>query len=86
MSSYLLIAASVDVAATVDPNGVQSLSANGLSTVPIKGNQVFSNGPTSLPENPPDYLPILCNWVSDNFILADEPFAKAIKLRNLCIS
>ena len=25
------------------------------------------------------FCPILCNWVLDNFILADEPFAKALQ-------
>ena len=34
------------------------LLVNGLSTFPIKGNPVFSNGPKSLPRNPPD-CPIL---------------------------
>ena len=29
--------------------------------------------------NPSDCL-ILCNWVFDNFILADEPFAKALRI------
>ena len=43
----------------------------------IKGNPVFSNGPESLPKNPPD-CPISCNWVFDNFILAEELFAKAL--------
>ena len=40
-----------------------------------KGNAVFSNGPKSLPKNPPDCL-ILCNWVFDNFVLADELLTK----------
>ena len=34
--------------------------ASSLSTFIIKGNPVFSNGPISLPKNPPDF-PILCN-------------------------
>ena len=38
----------------------KTLSANGLSTFPIKGNPGFSIGPKSLPKNPPD-APILCN-------------------------
>ena len=47
---------------------------------------VFSNGPKNLPKNPPD-CPILYNWVFDNFILAEELFAKSFtKLWNLCIS
>ena len=39
---------------------------------------MFSNDPKSLPRNPP-HCPILCNWVVDNFILVDEPFAKALQ-------
>ena len=37
-----------------NPNGIKILLANGLSTFPIKGNHVFSNGPKSLPKNSPD--------------------------------
>ena len=53
------MAASVADAAAVNPNGIKAPLANGLSAFPIKGNPVFSNGPKSLPKNPPDY-PILC--------------------------
>ena len=70
---FLWIAASVANAAAVNPNGSKTLLANSLSTFPVKGNPVFNNGPKSLPNDPPD-CPILCNWVFDNFILADEPF------------
>ena len=85
LNIFLWIATSVPDAAAVNPNGIKTLLANGLSTFPIKGNPVFSNGPKSLPKNPPD-CPILCNWVFDNFILAEELFAnyyllyKALKL------
>ena len=54
------MAASVADAAAINPNGIKTLLANGLSTFPIKGNPVFSNGPTSLPKNHPD-CPILSN-------------------------
>ena len=30
------------------------------------------------PKTPPD-RPLLCNWVFSYFILADEPFAKALQ-------
>ena len=43
-----------------------------------KGNPVFSNAPKGLTKTTPDF-PILCNWVFDNFILTDEPFAKALR-------
>ena len=61
--------------------------ANGLSTFPVKGNPVFINSFKSLPRNPPA-CPILCNWVFDNFILAEELFAKALEsleLQRTCI-
>ena len=51
---FLSITASVADAATVNPNGIKAFLANSLSTFPIKGNLVFSNGSKSLPKNPPD--------------------------------
>ena len=52
----------------------------------MKGKQVFSNGPKSQRKNHPDY-PIWCNWVFDNFIWANESFAKALQMpRKLCTS
>ena len=59
LNIFLWIAASV-AAATVNPNDIKMLSANGVSVFFIKGNPVFSNGPKCLPTNPPD-CPILCN-------------------------
>ena len=44
-------------AATVNPNGIKTLSANGLSTFPIKGDLIFINGSKILPKN----CPISCN-------------------------
>ena len=52
--------ASVADAAVVNPNGITTLSTNGLITFRIKDNPVFSNGPKSLPKSPPD-CQILCN-------------------------
>ena len=75
---FLSIVASVAAAATVNPNGIKALLANGFSPFLIKGKQVFSNGSRRLPKNPPD-RPLLCNWVFSYFILADEPFAKALQ-------
>ena len=72
------IAASAANAAGFNPNGIKTLLANGLSSFLIKGNSVFSNGPRSLPKNPPD-CPILDNWVFDSFIFANELFAKALQ-------
>ena len=72
------IAVSVADAAVVNPNGIKTLLANGLSTFFLKSNPVFSIGLNILPRNPPDGL-ILCNWVFDNFILTEELFAKALQ-------
>ena len=47
-------------AEVVNPNGIKTLLANGLSTFFLKGNPVFSIGPNILPRNPPDGL-TLCN-------------------------
>ena len=58
--------------------------ANGLSTFFVKAKPVFSNGLKSLPK----YLlhcPILDDWVSDNSILADELFAKALRNIETCV-
>ena len=57
---------------------------NGLRTFPIKGNPVFSNCPKSLTKNLPNY-PILCNWLFDSFILAEELFAKALRSFQTCV-
>ena len=71
---YYQIQTSVAGAAAVNPNGIKTILANG--TFFVKGKPFFSNGPKSLPGNPPDCL-ILCNLVFHNFILAEELFAKA---------
>ena len=68
-SIFLWKAASVADTAAVNPNGIKTLLANGLSIFPIKDNPDLSNGPKSLTENSPDF-PISCNWVFHNFILA----------------
>ena len=61
-------------AATVNPNGIKTLSANGLSTFPIKGDLIFINGSKILPKN----CPISCNWVFDCFSLAEELALKVV--------
>ena len=75
---FLWIVTSAADTAAVTPNSIKALLANGLSTFPIKDNPVFSDGPKSLPRNPPECR-ILCNWVFYYFILADELFAKALQ-------
>ena len=76
---FLWIAASVADAAVVNPNGIKSFLASGLSNVPV-----FRNVPKSLPKNPPNCT-ILWNWVFDNFILAKEPFARALWSFENCV-
>ena len=67
---------SVADADAVNQNGIKTLLANGLSIFLIKGNPVFSNGPKSLPKNPPNCT-FLCNWVFNYFLSAEESFGKA---------
>ena len=81
---FLWIAASVAYTAAVNPNGIATLLANGLSTFLIKGYPVFSNDPKILPKNPPDF-PILCNLVFDSLILAEELFGKALWSFETCV-
>ena len=68
MNIFLWIAVSVADAADISLDGIQTLLAIGLSTFCIIGNPVFSNGPKSLPKNPPGCT-ILCNWVLDSKLL-----------------
>ena len=81
---FLWIAASVvDVA--VNPNGIRTLLASGLSTFFVKGKPVFSNDPITLPKNPPN-CSILCSWVFDKYISWGIIYKSFTKPRNLCIS
>ena len=50
----------------------------------MTGKPAFSNGPIILHRNPPKRI-ILESWVFENFILADEPFAKALKTFEACL-
>ena len=81
---FFWIAASVADAGAVYPNAIKTLLANGFSKFFIKVKSAFSNAPRRLPKNPPDF-PILCNWVFDNFILAEEPFAKVLRSFEICL-
>ena len=49
-NNFLCIPASAADAAAVNPKGIKKLLANGLITSDIKGNPVFSNGPSNLPK------------------------------------
>ena len=43
-----------NVFAAVNPSDTKALLVNGLSTFLIKDKPVFSNGPRSVPKNPPN--------------------------------
>ena len=73
---FLWIAASVADTLAGNPNCIKTLSANRLNRFFIKSNSVLSNGSKIVPKNPLD-CPISCNWVFDDFKLADKQFAKA---------
>ena len=69
----------------VNPNRIKTLLANGLITFFIKGNPVFSNGPSNLLRNRPDWI-IFDNWVFENLISADKLFAKYSRRLETCLS
>ena len=75
--NFFRLAASVTYIAAVNPNGIKTLLTNGFSTFLIKSKPVFINGPRILAKNPPNFL-IVDNQSFNNFILDDEPFAKAL--------
>ena len=58
-------------AAAVNPYGIKTLSAHGLSTLFINGKPVSR----SLPRNPPDCIN-LDSGVFDSFTLVDKLFSK----------
>ena len=72
---FLCIPASAADAAAVNRKWIKTLLANAFITVFIKGNLVFSNGPRSLPRNPPDCI-ILDNWVFDKLTSVDDLLPK----------
>ena len=79
---FLGIVTSFAAAAAVNPNGIKTFLANGLSIFFIKDNPIFGNCPKSVPKNHPDCL-ILWNWIFDNFILVDEHLQKLYEASKL---
>ena len=77
-NNVLCIPASVADAASVNPNSIKTVLANGLSTFFIKKKIVFSSSLRNPPKNPSDCT-VLDSWAFDNIILADEPFPKAFQ-------
>ena len=53
---FLSIPASAADVAAVNHKGIKTILANGLIIFFINANPVFSNGPRSLPRNPPDCI------------------------------
>ena len=53
---FLQLTALIFHAASINYNSTKTLLANGLSTLPVKNNPIFSNGLKSLPKTPPDPL------------------------------
>ena len=64
--------------AAINPNCIKTFLTNVLSTFFIEGKPDFCNGPKNLPEDVPD-SPIVCNWIFDDFIIAEESFAKPLR-------
>ena len=81
---FYWIAASVADAAAINPKDTRTLLASGLIAFPIKGKPVFVKCQRSLPQNPTNCT-ILGNQVFENFILADEPFAKPLRIFETCV-
>ena len=53
---FFCIPKSAADAVAVNPNGIKTFLANSLIAFSINCNPVFSNGPRSLPRNPPDCI------------------------------
>ena len=81
---FFCIPASAADAAAVNSKGIETLLGNGLIAFFIKGNPGFSNGPRSLPTNPPDCT-ILDNWVFYNLISVDDLLIKALRIFVTCL-
>ena len=62
---------------------IKTLLADGLSTSIIKGKPVFISGRACLPKNASDYS--CSNWIFDNFLLAEELFAKTLESLKTCV-
>ena len=73
---FFCILASAADAAAVNPNGIETLLAN--------GNPVLSNGPRRLPRNPPDCTN-LDNRIFYSLLSVDKLFAKALRRSATCL-
>ena len=66
------------VATAMNLIGTKNLLGHGSSAFAIKSKPVFSNDPRSLRTNPPNRT-IVNRWIFENFIVADERFAKVLQ-------
>ena len=80
---FLWIHASAAETVVVNPNVINTSSANGWSTFFVNDNPTFS--PRSLPRDFPDYIS-LDRSVFEHFILADDLFPKALQRLTICLS
>ena len=65
LRTFLWVLVSHAHCATVNPYGIKTLLDNGFKKFLINSNPVFSNGPRSLPRNPPDSTTIIDGCVFD---------------------
>ena len=68
---FILIAAFVADAASVNHNGASTFFANCANTAFINGEKTFINGPRSIRRNPPNCI-ILDSSAFDNYCIADK--------------
>ena len=80
---FFRIPASVADAATVDPNGIKMLLANGLRIFSINGNPTFKSGLRNLLRNLLGDT-LIDNWVFENLVLANELLVKALPSFETC--
>ena len=65
---------------------MKNFSNLSLTTLAIEVYIALSSGPViSYIANPPDCI-ILDNWVFENYIIADEPFANSLQMLETCVS
>ena len=75
---FLLISPSSAGVEAVNPNGINTLVINNMSTFFIKAKTTFGNGRHFLPRNLLNFI-IVNIWVFDNFMSCDELFPEALQ-------
>ena len=82
---FVWIHASAAEAVVVNPNVINTLLTNGWSAFFVYDKPAFSNSPSSLPRNAPDYIS-LDSSVFEHFMLTEDLFAKALQKPMICLS